>query len=176
MYDCVIASHPTEDGCILGGIDLWKWTQTPGISCDNGQWEIVSSWAASPTSPFYIHADNHRITFNSQGRMYVGNDGGVQMAAIPNTTNGPYTVVNKGYNITQFYGIAYGGYGEVMGGAQDNGTQFNDKSGVSPLEFREVMGGDGFECEISYLSSDALISTIYNGAVYRSDDLSLIHI
>ena len=173
LYDCVIASHPTEDGCILGGIDLWKWTQTPGASCDNGQWEIVSSWAASPTSPFYIHADNHRITFNSQGRMYVGNDGGVQMAAIPNTTNGPYTVVNKGYNITQFYGIAYGGYGEVMGGAQDNGTQFNDKSGVSPLEFREVMGGDGFECEISYLSSDALISTIYNGAVYRSDDAGL---
>ncbi|MBG15714.1 MAG: hypothetical protein CL853_05110 [Crocinitomicaceae bacterium] len=173
LYDCVIASHPTQDGCILGGIDLWKWTQTPGGTCDNGQWEIVSSWGSPLTSPFYIHADNHRITFNSQGRMYVGNDGGVQMAAIPNTTNGPYTVVNKGYNITQFYGIAYGGYGEVMGGSQDNGTQFNDKSGVSPLEFREVMGGDGFECEISYLSSDAIISTIYNGQVYRSDDAGL---
>jgi hypothetical protein len=173
LYDCVIAAHPSQDGCILGGIDLWSWSQTPGGSCDNGQWEVVSSWGSSPQNPFYIHADNHRITFNSQGRMYVGNDGGVQMASIPNNTNGPYAVINKGYNITQFYGIAYSGYGAVMGGSQDNGTQYNDHSGTGYLEFREVLGGDGFECELSYLSSDAMIATIYNGQVYRSDDAGL---
>ncbi len=172
LYDCVIAAHPSEDGCILGGIDLWTWTHTPGSSCDNGQWEVVSNWAANPQSPFYIHADNHRITFNSQGKMYVGNDGGVQTTNLNNYI-GLFSVVNKGYNVTQFYGIAYGGDGSVMGGAQDNGTQLNDHTGISPLEFREVNGGDGFECEISYLSSEAIISTIYNGVIERSNDRGL---
>ena len=37
---------------------------------------------------------------------------------------GLFSVVNKGYNITQFYGIAAGD-GAVMR-TQDNGTQHND--------------------------------------------------
>ena len=171
-YDCVIAAHPSLDGCVLGGIDLWTWYQTPGAGCDNGEWQVASNWSYNPQNPFYIHADNHRITFNSQGRMYVGNDGGVQMSTIPNLISF-FSVVNKGYNVTQFYAIGYGGDGSVIGGAQDNGTQLNDHSGLGPLEFKEVNGGDGFECEISYLSSDAIVSTIYSGIIARSNDKGL---
>ena len=172
IYDCVIAAHPSVEGCVLGGIDLWTWYQTPGAGCDNGEWQVASNWSFNPQNPFYIHADNHRITFNSQGRMYVGNDGGVQMSTIPNSISF-FSVVNKGYNVTQFYAMGYGGDGSVIGGAQDNGTQLNDHTGVGPLEFREVNGGDGFECEISYLSSDAIISTIYSGIIERSNDKGL---
>jgi hypothetical protein len=170
-YDLVISAVPGSNACILGGIDLWKWEETPGGSCDNGEWQVISNWALNPSNPQYIHADNHRITWNSQGRMYVGNDGGVQMSFGPQL--GFFSVVNKGYNITQFYAIAYGGDGAVMGGTQDNGTQYNDHSGIGPLEFKEVRGGDGFECEISYLSSDAIIATVYNGDISRSDDRGL---
>jgi len=170
-YDLVISAIPGTNACILGGIDLWKWEETPGGSCDNGEWQVISNWALNPSNPQYIHADNHRITWNSQGRMYVGNDGGVQMSFGPQV--GLFSVVNKGYNITQFYAIAYGGDGAVMGGTQDNGTQYNDHSGIGPLEFKEVRGGDGFECEISYLSSDAIIATVYNGDISRSDDRGL---
>ncbi len=170
-YDLVISAIPGSDACVLGGIDLWKWEQTPGGSCDMGEWQVISNWALSPSNPQYIHADNHRITWNSQGRMYVGNDGGVQMSF--NSQVNFFSVINKGYNITQFYAIAYGGDGAVMGGAQDNGTQYNDHSGIGPLEFKEVRGGDGFECEISYLSSDAIIATVYNGDISRSDDRGL---
>ena len=170
-YDLVISAIPGQNACILGGIDLWKWEETPGGSCDNGEWQVISNWALNPSNPQYIHADNHRITWNSQGRMYVGNDGGVQMSFGPQV--GLFSVVNKGYNITQFYGIAYGGDGAVMGGTQDNGTQYNDHTGIGPLEFREIRGGDGFECEISYLSSAALIATVYNGDIARSDDRGL---
>lgn len=168
-YNLVISAIPNSDACILGGIDLWMWNQTAGGSCDDGQWTVMSNWAASPTSPFYVHADNHRITWNSGGVAYVGNDGGIQIGASVGGFN-YFSVANKGYNITQFYAMAFGGDGAVMGGSQDNGTQYNDHTGLGYKEFKEVMGGDGFECEISYLSSDAMLATVYQGSLSRSDD------
>jgi hypothetical protein len=47
--------------------------------------------------------------------------------------------------------MAFGGNGSVIAGAQDNGTQYKDNSMPWSKEFAEVSGGDGFECEISYL-------------------------
>ena len=165
-YDLVILSSPDGETCTLGGIDLWDWVHTPGATtCDNGQWYRASNWAASPTSPNYIHADNHRLTYNSAGEMIVGNDGGVQIR----TVFGNYPV-NKGYNVTQFYSMAFGGLGAVIAGAQDNGTLYKDNSLPWKKEFNEVSGGDGFECEISYLDPSGLIATVYNGAIRRSDN------
>tara|TARA_Y100000589_G_C27197935_1_gene647883 strand:+ start:3171 stop:6284 length:3114 start_codon:yes stop_codon:yes gene_type:complete len=167
-YDLVIISTPYGDACILGGIDLWQWTATNNTDCDNGQWYPVSNWALPPTNPYYIHADNHRLLYDNQYNLIVGNDGGVQKR-----TNGFGAVFNKGYNVTQFYAMAYGGDGAVMGGSQDNGTQYNDNSVAGNLEFQEVMGGDGFECEISYLDNEAMIASIYSGSVSRSNDKGL---
>ena len=165
-YDLVILSSPDGEMCTLGGIDLWDWVHTPGATtCDNGQWYRASNWAASPTSPNYIHADNHRLTYNSIGEMIVGNDGGVQVR----TGFGNYPI-NKGYNVTQFYSMAFGGLGAVIAGAQDNGTLYKDNSLPWKKEFNEVSGGDGFECEISYLDPSGLIATVYNGAIRRSDN------
>ena len=165
-YDLVILSSPNGETCTLGGIDLWDWVHTPGATtCDNGQWYRASNWAASPTSPNYIHADNHRLTYNSAGEMIVGNDGGVQVR----TGFGNYPI-NKGYNVTQFYSMAFGGLGAVIAGAQDNGTLYKDNSLPWKKEFNEVSGGDGFECEISYLDPSGLIATVYNGAIRRSDN------
>ena len=66
--------------------------------------------------------------------------------------------------------MAFGGNGSVIAGAQDNGTQYKDNSIPWSKEFAEVSGGDGFECEISYLNSDAFITTVYNGSISRSGD------
>ena len=165
-YDLVILSSPDGEACTLGGIDLWDWLHTPGVTtCDNGQWYRVSYWSAPPSSPAYIHADNHRLVYNSVGEMIVGNDGGVQVR----TNFGNYPV-NKGYNVTQFYSMGFGGLGAVIAGAQDNGTLYKDNSLPWLKEFNEVRGGDGFECEISYLNPEGLIATVYNGAIYRSDN------
>ena len=61
---------------VLADIDLWDWVHTPGATtCDNGQWQSIQL-GCPPTSPNYIHADNHRLTYNSAGEMIVGNDGG----------------------------------------------------------------------------------------------------
>jgi hypothetical protein len=57
-----------------------------------------------------------------------------------------------------------------MGGAQDNGTLYNDFSLSTPQEFREVNGGDGFECEISFFNPRVMFSTVYYNSISRSGD------
>jgi hypothetical protein len=72
--------------------------------------------------------------------------------------------------VTQFYGIAFDAAGRVMGGAQDNGTLYNDFSLSTYHEFREVNGGDGFECEISFFNPSVMFSSIYYNSISRSGD------
>lgn len=169
-YDMVIdAVKGNPNQCVLGAIDLYRWTRTPGNDPSNGQWEQITNWSFPRQHPKYVHADNHRITWNSQGKMYVGNDGGIQMS-VDNSLN-IFVDANRGYNVTQFFGIAYGPDWAVMGGAQDNGTSYNDHSGIySYQEFAQVLGGDGFECEISFMNNDAIIGSVYNSSISRSED------
>jgi len=79
--------------------------------------------------------------------------------------------MNRGYNVTQFYSVAYQGdglYGTgVMGGTQDNGTNYILGTGNTIQEAIEVGGGDGAECEISYLNPNASFTTVYYGALNR---------
>ena len=77
---------------------------------------------------------------------------------------------NRGYNVTQFYGIAFDSEGAVMGGAQDSGTSYNDHSLSTFKEFREVNGGDGFACEISFYNPKVMFSSVYYNSISRSGD------
>ena len=170
-YNLVVTSTADGEECIIGGIDLWSWIHTPNSTDPaNGQWYPISAWWANPSLPFYIHADNHRLFWKNTNTLMVGNDGGVQTRFGSSGPNQLTAVINKGYNVTQFYSMGFGGNGSVIGGAQDNGTQFKDNSQPWSKEFAEVSGGDGFECEISYLNSDAIITTVYNGSISRSSD------
>ena len=170
-YNLVITSTSNGEECIIGGIDLWSWIHTPNSTDPtNGQWYAISGWWASPSLPFYVHADNHRLFWANDNTLIVGNDGGVQARFGSSGPNQFTSVINKGYSVTQFYSMGFGGDGSVIGGAQDNGTQYKDNSKPWSKEFAEVSGGDGFECEISYLSSDAIITTVYNGSISRSSD------
>ena len=169
-YNLVVTSTADGEECIIGGIDLWSWIHTPNSVTENGQWYPISSWWASPSMPFYVHADNHRLFWKNDFTLMVGNDGGVQSRFGASGPNQLTSVINKGYNVTQFYSMGFGGDGSVIGGAQDNGTQYKNNSSSSSKEFAEVSGGDGFECEISYLNSDAIITTVYNGSISRSSD------
>lgn len=170
-YDVVISAvkgHPNQ--CVIGGLNLYKWTKSSGSSPTSGSWETLTNWAFPKGSVNYVHADIHRLTFDSQGKMFIGSDGGVQASMGTDLTQ--YYDANRGYNVTQFYGIGYGPDGAVIGGAQDNGTQYNNHSAYfSNLEHVEVNGGDGFECEISYLNPDAFIASLYNSGIRRFDGI-----
>jgi len=107
------------------------------------------------------------MKWDNNNRLYVGNDGGIGITLDKGQNWYP---ANRGYNVTQFYGIAFDASGRVMGGTQDNGTLYNDFSLSTYHEFREVGGGDGFECEISFFNPNVMFSSIYYNTISRSGD------
>ena len=167
LYNNVVTNVPGKPGeYIVGGIDLWKYTPHSTI-LTTGSWNRISLWFANPFSPTYVHADNHRLTWDNEGRLYIGNDGGIGQSL---NKGGAFFPANRGYNVTQFYAIAHDKHGNVLGGTQDNGTLYNNHSGNTYYEFQEVLGGDGFQCELSYMNSNAMFGSLYYSIFRRSDD------
>ncbi|MBD3637718.1 MAG: T9SS type A sorting domain-containing protein [Crocinitomicaceae bacterium] len=160
-YDNIISAvkgNPKK--LILGGIDLYSWATT-------GNWTQLSQWFLAPQSPQYAHADQHELVWDDMGRLYVGNDGGVAFSDDGGETFHP---ANRGYNVTQFYAIGASAHGDVIGGAQDNGTQANYHDNSTWHEFDEVGGGDGFSSEISFINRNILFSSVYYASIRRSAD------
>lgn len=164
-YDNVIAVFPDNpDKVLLGGIDLWKWQA-------GGMFEQITLWSLPESSPAYVHADIHAIVFHpnysTNKTLYIGSDGGVSKSTDAALT---FSTINKNYNVTQFYAISFSNSGQVMGGTQDNGTQYIDFKGNSAKAAKEVAGGDGGYCHISALSPNIMYASVYNGDVRRSED------
>jgi hypothetical protein len=167
FYNNIITVNPNNpDRVYLGGIDVYDWVKAVG-NPPFGSWEQSSFWFLSPTSPQYVHADVHEFTWAPNGRLYIGSDGGI---GVSDDFGESFFPANRGYNVTQFYSLAFSADGDVMGGTQDNGTLLNDFTMQSWQEFRQVRGGDGFQCEIGFRNKDILFATIYYGGVTRSDD------
>lgn len=166
-YNSIVTVKPTDtESILIGGIDVWKWTQTVN-NPPSGGFEKISQWFLNQNSPVYVHADNHEMKWDANNRLYVGNDGGVNVS---NNFGGVWYPTNRGYNVTQFYGIAFDRDGSVMGGAQDNGTLYNDHTMSTFQQFREIGGGDGFECEISHFNPSVMFSCVYYNSIRRSGD------
>lgn len=166
-YNSILTVVPNDPQKILiGGIDIWQWKQTVN-NPPSGGFEKLTEWFLPPYSPKYAHADNHEMKWDDLNRLYIGNDGGV---GISNDYGDNWYPANRGYNVTQFYGIAFDREGAVMGGTQDNGTLYNDHTLSTFQEFREVNGGDGFECEISFFNPKVMFSSVYYNSISRSGD------
>jgi hypothetical protein len=166
-YNSILSVDPTDpERLLIGGIDVWEWKQTVN-NPPSGGFEKISLWFVNPSSPTYVHADNHEMKWDNNNRLYVGNDGGIGISLDKGQNWYP---ANRGYNVTQFYGIAFDAAGRVMGGAQDNGTLYNDFTLSTYHEFREVGGGDGFECEISFFNPNVMFTSVYYNTISRSGD------
>ena len=167
QYNSVVKVDPTNyDRLILGGVDLYDWNLATTNPVTGG-WNQLSLWYAPESSPMYVHADNHDIVFDSNNRMYIGNDGGIGISTDVAQTFYP---ANRGYNTVQFYSLAHDGSGRLIGGTQDNGTLYNSKANVTPREFRSVIGGDGFDAAISFYNPRVMFGSVYYGLVNRSGD------
>lgn len=168
-YDMYIAVNPADENriYICGQLNIWEWTATKG-------WYPISETSGSTgTNPYRVHADQHVITFHptNPNIMYVGCDGGIYrtltaLAEFPDIPT--WKEVNKGYQVTQFFNVAGGLYGEAMSGTQDNGTILVDFTGNSFLEGRSVNGGDGGFAEMSKTNTQAVFATSQFGAIRRS--------
>lgn len=165
IWNSTNAVDPTNPNRLLvGGIDIHEWT----LSTDNpvtGGWAQLSLWFLPQHAPLYVHADNHRIVFDSNNKMYIGNDGGI---GISENIGNTFIAANRGYSTIQFYSISVDGNGHLLGGTQDNGTLLNNLQNATPREFRRVMGGDGFDTAISFYNPDIMFGSIYYGCIERS--------
>ena len=161
-YDNVIAVRPgtNSEEVWVGGVSLWKTT------LDGAPQQIAI--AENFDGCFVcVHADVHEITFADNNLVYVGCDGGVFKSTAGGLLWGEH---DRHYNVTQFYSMAFSPKGKVLGGTQDNGTQYIQTVSGGPEDAQEVFGGDGFDCEISQLDPDIMFATVYNGALGRSQD------
>ena len=166
-YNTIVSVMPNDpEKILIGGLDIWKWEQTSS-NPPSGGFDHLTVWSTPPFVPVYNHADNHEMKWDANNRLYVGNDGGI---SITNNYGEQWYPSNRGYNATQFYGIGFDRDGKVIGGAQDNGTLYNDYSLSTNQEFREVMGGDGFESEISFFNPQVMFGSVYYNSIQRSDD------
>lgn len=170
-YDNAIWVSPTNPAhVIVGGVDLWRSTDSGATLAQISQW-----WSAPDKS---AHADHHVIvahphfdgTTNKQ--VFFGNDGGIYRTNDYSTvakTSG-WQELNNNLNVTQFYSMAINKTtGEIIGGAQDNGTLFY-KPATGAQQWKETFGGDG-----GYSAADQTNPNYFYGsyvflAIHRSSD------
>ncbi|HXH18223.1 MAG TPA: T9SS type A sorting domain-containing protein, partial [Chitinophagales bacterium] len=155
-----------KDRIFVGGqLELWIYF--------HGGWnQVASAFGESPDNPYYVHADMHGIYFHPANNniMFVISDGGIFKTYNATQQFPTFTMRNKGYTATQFYGITASDIGYTMGGSQDNGTQLIDLKGNTRRTADEVSGGDGGDCEISSINPNALFASTYNAQAYRSSN------
>lgn len=166
-YDLALAVKPGEPGiCWVGGVTLWK-------AGANTQPEQIAANFDFGSSQYYVHSDIQTFEIAPNGDWYIGCDGGVFKSIDGGNT---FMAINRGYNVTQFYGIAHGGGYAAMGGAQDNGTILipgMENSNFNTISWQQgvsVGGGDGFDCEISNVTVPGVnvaFSSVYFGAISR---------
>ena len=167
-YDLFIGVKPDNPNVVfVGGTSLYR--STDGFATTTNTAWIGGYGNTLPTLSFYgqlgnasnaskwSHPDIHNLVFNpsNANEAICSNDGGMQVTSNISATGGaePVSWTNiANYQTLQYYHIAIDpelGANNFVGGAQDNGTQFRDKTGVlgsaavDSNNHRRVVGGDG---------------------------------
>jgi hypothetical protein len=163
FYDLALGIPPyNPELAYVGGIEFWR-------SGPNYQAELAALPFDIEGLDIDMHVDMHEVVFSPAGVMWVTCDGGIYRSEDDGET---YIECNFGYNVTQYYGIAYSAGAAVTGGTQDNGTHLIPNDGTFPSDMSsfEISGGDGFDCAISQVT-DAVTGIVFTtsqyGVLYR---------
>jgi PKD repeat protein len=150
----------------------------------NNAWQFtrMSDWLAQRGEP-YVHADMHAMHFsrnpnddpanpNDNWRFYVGSDGGIF-----HSNDGLDSFsdrLNIGISSHLIYNVCSSPDrpAAVLVGLQDNGTRVRvvDAQGRGTSVYNQVIGGDGFGCNINIANADNMLGSLYNTRVLRSTD------
>jgi hypothetical protein len=163
-YDlCIIADPSNHERIFVGGLTLWSWSAT-----DN--WQPVTDGAESYFNPYYVHVDLHTLTYHptNPNILFIGCDGGVYRTTNATQIAPTWKALNKNYNVTQFYAIAAGLDGRVLGGTQDNGSIYTRFDTDSYFAGADVTGGDGGYADISKINPDIMFAANQEGQLRRS--------
>lgn len=140
-FDLIAAVDPLDANTVyIGAVDLFKTT--------NGgtNWTQVSNNRGGLCGFADVHADQHAIVFNPNDNteLLIGNDGGVYQST---DSGNSYSFKSNNYNVTQFYACDINNDANadlMLAGAQDNGTQYFDQTGLGATN--QVRGADGAFC------------------------------
>jgi alpha-tubulin suppressor-like RCC1 family protein len=129
-YDNVIAVDPTNANHVVAGGETVVETLDGGAT----PWKNVNGVPFNQSSNNPLHPDQHALAFRPDGKIWIGNDGGVYLydpsAATNAVTNANGTLQlalvqptppEEGLNITQFYPGFSEPDGSIYAGSQDNG-------------------------------------------------------
>lgn len=187
-YDMSINIKPDDPNFVLlGGTSFYR--STDGFASNaNTSW-IGGYGNTLPTLTFYpnSHPDIHNAVFNPSNPLQVicSNDGGLQITTdiTAGGSNVIWSNINN-YQTLQYYRVTIDpetGANNFAGGAQDNGTQFRDKTGivgVTPIDsnnHRRLIGGDGGSVGITkkisgvqYLFGSVQLGSIRRGQLQSS--------
>jgi hypothetical protein len=161
-YDQLIIVHPTNPNLVYFGGALHLAKTTDGGST----YTQVSNWLGQFNLP-YVHADFHAAAFDSSGKLYVGNDGGIFTTADGGATFSDALNVGIASHLVYDIGSSGGDRNAIIAGLQDNGTRV--RVGTSSV-FNQELGGDGFDCEIHATNGKLMLGTLYYSRIYKSTD------
>jgi len=155
-----IRIDPTDDQRLyLCGVPFF-------MSADGGK-----TWKSAAGS---VHVDHHAVVIDpvNPKKVLLGNDGGLHISWDQCAT---WAHVNN-IPIAQFYTVSVDNAEpfRVFGGTQDNGSwggphTSRDPSGIHPIEWFNVGGGDGFYTVVDPRDIDTVYGEAQFGAVYRRD-------
>ena len=120
-----------------------------------------------------VHPDHHAMTFDANGKLLDGNDGGVWRLANPTVGAVQWTDLNAGLSTLQFYGIALHPTdpNTAYGGTQDNGTS----KFTGALPWTQIQGGDGGFARVDFNNPNTIYQEFFRlqgstSFIQRSDD------
>lgn len=173
-YDMCVAVKPNDPNTvIIGGTNLWR--STDGFKTPN-QIEWIGGYGVNTSLPDFKmypnhHPDNHWVQFyrSNPEKLLSACDGGIFRTDQINATNVTWTPLNRGYLTTQFYTVSMDhapGGNTVIGGLQDNGTQWTGD--IYNLTFNWTMpfSGDGSHCYVPDNAQELLVSK-QEGKIYK---------
>lgn len=161
-YDQCIAVYPNNPNKILlGGIEVYRWEE-------GGNWEKLSQWNSGWGDHNYVHSDIHTLRFDSENSnlFYIGTDGGVFRTL---NDGDIFERLNRGYGVTQIYGLSSGSDGVVLAGTQDNSNVYIDGKGNTPLSADLHNSGDGGWTAVSQINPDAFFVESQFGKIGRNN-------
>ncbi len=162
-YNMLIAVKPNDPNIVfVGGTNLYR--STNGFSSTaNTTW--INGYNTNFTYQQYPggHPDQHILVFNPSNvnQAIVGDDGGLRITNDVFAVNVAWTPLPN-YQTLQYYYVTIDpekGRNNFAGGAQDNGTQLRDKTGLlntppnDSNNHQRLAGGDGGALGFSRLST-----------------------
>lgn len=152
-YDLYIKVKPNDTNVVfIGATNLWR---SDDAFRSNKKINWIGGYAVNTSRPDFKlypnhHPDNHQLIFypNNSDIALSSHDGGISYTNNIMANNVSWEIKNNNYITSQFYTIAIDhslAYNnKIMGGLQDNGTQFADVYGLASWQMS--FNGDGSYC------------------------------